>query len=226
MEEDKRKNRTEDDKIGDDVEDVESSALTVKGMAFGGGVGEVKRRIGGGGGGDGDGGSSGGGGGGGGGGDGGSGGGGGGGDGVGGGSGPLYGLGYSWWSGDGVLVGEWCTATKGGEEEKVRHTFELSNIENYYLEFREPACCGLAKSLRAKEIGSVPTMLSEKYVLQVIWKQSNNWVTAVVGFASSKVGPLPSSDNDVGSFGSGWVCRVRSYLGPKRSDYGRDVPGR
>ncbi|KAF7396157.1 hypothetical protein HZH66_007019 [Vespula vulgaris] len=57
-------------------------------------------------------------------------------------------------------------------------------------------------------------------------KQSNNWVTAVVGFASSKVGPLPSSDNDVGSFGSGWVCRVRSYLGPKRSDYGRDVPGR
>nr|KAF7423125.1 hypothetical protein H0235_008408 [Vespula pensylvanica] len=62
MEEDKRKNRTEDDKIGDDVEDVESSALTVKGMAFGEGVGEVKRRIGGGGGGDGDGGSSGGGG--------------------------------------------------------------------------------------------------------------------------------------------------------------------
>ncbi|KAF7396158.1 hypothetical protein HZH66_007020 [Vespula vulgaris] len=88
MEEDKRKNRTEDDKIGDDVEDVESSALTVKGMAFGGGVGEVKRRIGGGGGGGGDG----------------------------------------------------------------------------------DACCGLAKSLRAKEIGSVPTMLSEKYVLQVIWK--------------------------------------------------------
>jgi len=27
---------------------------------------------------------------------------------------PLYGLGYSWWSGDGVLVGAWCTATKGG----------------------------------------------------------------------------------------------------------------
>lgn len=26
---------------------------------------------------------------------------------------PLYGLGYSWWSGDGVLVGAWCTATKG-----------------------------------------------------------------------------------------------------------------
>lgn len=36
MEEDKRWNRIEDDKIGDDVEDVESSALTVKGMAFGG----------------------------------------------------------------------------------------------------------------------------------------------------------------------------------------------
>lgn len=27
---------------------------------------------------------------------------------------PLYGLSYSWWSGDGVLVGAWCTVTKGG----------------------------------------------------------------------------------------------------------------
>lgn len=51
-------------------------------------------------------------------------------------------------------------------------TFQLAIFEpeNWNSWRSNAACCGLAKSLEAKEIGSVPTMLSGKYVLQVIWK--------------------------------------------------------